>query len=388
MNVGIIGQCKGGNAVLWFELFNDHLKDYKDIKKLTYLCRNENELDAKFKLVELYGKRLRCNCKYLSLIKTIFYSKIWTSFYLKVLLPQIFFDVIHIQGNYDPYFNLKIINNTKAKIVLQIMGSDFYQNYLNNKKSLKEQDKFVEVLRKVNHIVCSRESSKKDLLLEFPFLKNKISVIRLGTGKKWLKKTNEELLSLKENNKKKTFISTRGLYDYNNVDKLVEAFCITYQDKKEAVKLNIINGYGSHSHVIRRVKEIILKYNCEDIVELKINQWITEDQLMSLYEESDYNFCIGDTDQLSISITYGFLTLTKNILSPINTYYELIDSGYRSLHILEEVTVNNLIDFFKKLPESSKDNLIKDREKASKEHIATENFKKYITVYKKIVYGI
>jgi glycosyltransferase involved in cell wall biosynthesis len=387
MNLGIIGQCQGGNAVLWFELFNKHLSDYREITNLEYICRNENELQADFQIKELYGKKSKSINKYFQIAKILCYSKISNKIYFKFTFPRKKFDVIHIQGNYNPAFNLQIIQNTKAKIVLQIMGSDFYQNYVNERSGEKDRVQFIEVLKRVDRVVCSRESSKKDLLDLFPFIENKLSVIRLGTSRKWLDVPIPNSQEFSQKKKPLVFLSTRGLYNYNNVDLLVEAFCKVYKDRKEgSAVLHVLNGYGNNESTIRKVKSIVKKYSCEDIVNLVINEWVSEEDLMDYYRISDYNFCLGSTDQLSISITYGLITTSTNVLSPIDTYYELQDSGYKSLHILEKVATENLVSFFESPPKRSYDDLILDRTKASKEQVATENFKKFISVYKESLY--
>ena len=72
MKLGIIGQCQGGNAVLWFELFNNHLYEYKEIEELTYICRNENELNAKFKIIKLYGRKPKSSNQYVKNLKQAF----------------------------------------------------------------------------------------------------------------------------------------------------------------------------------------------------------------------------------------------------------------------------------------------------------------------------
>jgi len=382
MNLCMVGQCQGGNAVLWFELFNNDLHKYKDIEEFTYICRNENELTANFKVEELYGKKKKSGHRYVQKLKKVFHSKVTTRIYFSLVLPKKNFDVIHIQGNYSPAFNLRIIGNTSAKIVLQIMGSDFYQNYVNKRSGVAEREKFVEVLNKVDQIVCSRESSKQDLLELFPFIENKLSVIRLGTSDKWLNLEISKSNQIADRKRPKVFLSTRGLYNYNNVDVLVEAFCKTYQHRKDEAVLNIINGYGNDEVTIKKVRKLVDEYDCQDIVRLIINKWVSEEELMEYYQQADYNFCIGTTDQLSISITYGLLTGTTNVLSPLETYFELRDSGYRSLEILKEVTVKELTNFFENLPTPNYSLVLADREQAAKEHIATENFKKFVNVYK------
>ena len=117
MKLGVIGQCKGGNATLWFELFNEDLNLYSSIKELKYICRNENELNGAFKIKELYGKKPSLKSALYLKIRRLFYSKIIAPIYFNYQLPLENFDVIHIQGNYSPSFNLKIISQTNAKIV-------------------------------------------------------------------------------------------------------------------------------------------------------------------------------------------------------------------------------------------------------------------------------
>jgi hypothetical protein len=384
MKIAIIGQCQGGNAVLWFELFNNHLSEFNEIDDLLYICRTENELKGSFKIKELYGGKSTNDV--IKKFKTRLVSRIYSKLYFKFCLSSKL-DIIHIQGNYSPSFNLNILNNTGARSVLHIMGSDFYQNYLKKRSRPRDRITFIEVLNKVDHIVCSRETSRNDLLKSIPILKNKISVIRLGTSEKWVRKSSQDIFTIKNKKKNLLYISTRGLYDYNNIETLVEAFCIAFNNIPEKnVQLKIINGYGNHPEVVKSVKSIIKTHKCEDIVELNINEWISEKELMDIYEQADYNFCIGNTDQLSISITYGFLKLAQNILSPIDTYHELIQSGYQSLQILEEISVESLVLFFKNSHSTkNKDALINDRIKSAKEHLAKNNYKKYIGIYKKLL---
>lgn len=385
MKLGVIGQCKGGNAVLWFELFNEDISKFGSITKLKYICRNENQLKAKFAIKKLYGNKPCFENRHYIKFRRLFFARVLSVIYLRFRLRKEAFDVIHIQGNYSPTFNMKIIDNCDSRIVLQIMGSDFYQNYLNENLSKKERLSFIEVLKKCDFVICSRESSRIDLLNEFPFLEEKIAVLRLGTSKKWLNLGNTNAVKQKKSGDRVNYLSTRGLYHYNNVDILVEAFCRVFRGRTD-VRLSVINGYGNHKEIVDKVRQIIIEYKCEDIVELIVDEWVSEEKLMEYYQQADFNFCIGSTDQLSISITYGLLTATRNVLSPLNTYKELRDSGYTSLEILKNVDVDSLVYWFSNSPDHCMDDLLGDREKAGREHISTTNFSKFIKLYEQVLH--
>ena len=216
-----------------------------------------------------------------------------------------------------------------------------------------------------------------DFLLEFPQYRNKTIFIPWGVDQKWL--------APKKNIKTKkgtTFLSTRALYPYNNVDKVVKAFCKVFRNDDNNT-LIVMSGYGSSDDEISRLKKIVKTYDKEQNVEFYF-KWISDDELIRLYDRADYNFCVGNSDQLSISIIYGFLRNCINILSPITSYKDLKNMGYESPIILNEVSSESLERFFKNFDGYSKDSLKSDNQKAAKEWLFDKNFLKYIDLYKSI----
>lgn len=101
--------------------------------------------------------------------------------------------------------------------------------------------------------------------------------------------------------------------------------------------------------MIQKIKDIINKYHCQNQISLICNQWISDDKLKEYYVDADYNFCIGDTDQLTVSIIYGYLTRTQNILSSLDAYKRLDNFGFKSQLILNDVTLPTLVSFLKEL---------------------------------------
>jgi glycosyltransferase involved in cell wall biosynthesis len=376
MKICVFGQCQGGNAKLWFDLFENEVKQNQSIEDLTYICRNSNDFTSKnFKIINLYG--LNKGNKFIKKIRT----KIVSSFYFDYFITRFFqknsFDILHIQGNYSPELNLKLIKYFKGKVVLHIYGSDFYQNILNEKSSKNSRMLFEKVLNSVDQILVNRNTTKEDVSNVFPFFKEKIVAHRMGASDDW------KFLNVKKT-KEKIFLSTRGLYAYNNVDLLVEAFAMVFKGR-ENYKLYILNGYGNDQNSVDRVFQLIKQYDIESQVITKINYWVSDEELLDLYKKSDFNFCIGSSDQLSISITYGYLSKTTNILSPLLNYKELTEKGYHSHYTLPEISLNALVNFFNTNMEVDNSLLETDYQLANEDGIFSENFKNYIIMYKNLL---
>lgn len=338
MKVCIFGQATGGNASIWFDFFNNY--ENKDIE-ITYLCRTIKTLDAKFKIIPIYG----------SGSLPIFIKKVLSYLVSNFLIGIVFnlanklnsFDSLILQGNYSPELNLKILKNFKGKVLLNIYGSDFYRNYLlsNNKQY---RDKFIEVLERADCIVCNWSTTQKDFLKEFPHFESKCSTALWGVSKDWLSNESKSL-----NNE--IFLSARGLYKYNNIDKVVEAFCRAFKGDLDK-QLYIVNGYGNDDETIKKVQSIIEKNGMHDQIFLRVNEWISESELRELYKKSKYNICFGSTDQLTISIVYGFLSNCINVLSPLDNYKYLNNLGFRTHKIINKISVKSLEEYFLSLENS------------------------------------
>lgn len=372
----MFGQCQGGNAKLWFDLFNRNLVKFKEIQELIYICRNPISFNNNnFKIINLYGEKTGNNL--FNKFKMKFISDYYSKYFFKRFFKKNSFDILHIQGNYSPKLNSELINSTSAKVVLNIYGSDFYQKYLKSKNKIFKNE-FKEVLQKADCITCNWITTLEDVQKEFPEYRNKLRCIVWGVDEKWMvnhikKKSDKEIV----------FLSTRGLYSYNNIDILVEAFCEVFANNNK-YKLYIINGYGNDIEVIKKVNNIVSKYSAKNVI-LKINEWISEEELMEIYEKAHYNFCIGSTDQLTISIIYAFLKEVKNILSPLQNYYDLQTQGYKSMDILSGISKKSLVDYFRNIIVRDENAISQDKIKASKEFIFSKNFNRYIKLYQNII---
>ena len=131
MKICMSGQCDGGNAKLWFDLFNNHLPAIEDIKKITYICNNPNTMKHyDFKVINLYGKKYKNS--FLGKVKMKLTSDyIFENFY-KLHFKKNKYDLLHIQGNYSPQLNMKLIKLFDGPVLIHIYGSDYYQKYLNS----------------------------------------------------------------------------------------------------------------------------------------------------------------------------------------------------------------------------------------------------------------
>ena len=379
MKLCVYGQGTGGNAALWFEFYNHHLSDYSELEKLTYVCRTPCTLHADFETVKPYG-----NGKipkwlyrfYAPIIKRIGFSAL-----LKLLVQRQSFDILLLQGNYSPSINLKVMDHLKCKTVLNVYGSDFYRKYLLGEFDEEERLMFEEVVARSDYITCNWYTTKSDFLDAFPAAEKKCVTIPWGVNNKWL----EQAPALKGwPDAEKVFLSARGVYDYNNIDTIIEAFCQAFSDRP-GYKLFIVNGYGNHGHAVERAKTLIDKYDAQDQVIMRVGQWISDDELMALYERADYNLCFGSTDQLSISIVYALIKNAVNILSPLQNYFDLRDQGYESVQIVPEISVVSLVQHLLKSLDTDPSKVVCDSRLVRQEFVMSNTFSSYMELYRNLL---
>lgn len=380
MKLCFFGQGTGGNAALWFDLFNNHLHEYDDVKALKFVCRTPCTLSADFSIVRPYGSG--CMPKWMYRFFAGWVARYGLKQTIQRLVRRESFDLLHLQGNYAPSINLMIMDAVKTPTVVNIYGSDFYRRYMLEEFSTDERENFKKVIRRANHITCNWHTTLRDFIRAFPEAETKSSTICWGVGDKWFCPS-QKLQGWPK--AQKIFLSARGIYDYNNIDVVVEAFCRAFVDKPN-YKLFIVNGYGNHKHAIEKVHQIINEYHAQDQVIMRVGKWIPDEELMALYQAADYNFCFGSSDQLTVSILYGLIKNAVNILSPLPNYYDLAKHGYNSLQIIPEITVDALTDHLRNSLDLVDCELIKlDAFRAVKEFKMIECFASYVSLYQQIL---
>ena len=179
---------------------------------------------------------------------------------------------------------------------MHIYGSNFYQKYMNGSEQYRRN--FERVIKKKLTKYCFILNKLKKIF--YKKYQNQIrSLWGMGVSEEW----SDYEIKESKNECKICFLSARALYKYINIENLVDAFIDVYGNN-EKYELWLVNGYGWDNDVKERVKLKIK--NQSNIIDL-IGEWINDKQLKEIYDQSDYNFCIGDTDQLSVSILYGYL---------------------------------------------------------------------------------
>ena len=371
MKVLIIGQCQGGNAKSW----QDFLMGYTGFEVVHYVCRNQCQQDF-----FLQGEGKKVFRFYNRFAGMGLLRKIWIKLVSTRILPAFVkrmdarhhYDIIHFQGNYEPEFNMSLMKATKAKPVVSIYGSDFYQRYLKGGPAAKKS--FEKVIDRAEHILFNFEMAREDFLKEID-VAHKSSVGCLGVNDYWAE---PPLEPSKAQQGVTRLLSARGLYAYNNVDHLVDAFMELYANNS-AYELYLVNGYGwdepVKNGILEKVKDIT---NIHTVV----GKWITDEELKGYYDLCDYNFCIGSTDQLSVSIMYGYMRHSLNILSPLANYAELDKLQFKTHHFLKEVTTDSLKQILENLPQRNEAAMEADRKLAQQSFLFSNRFKNTMNVFK------
>jgi hypothetical protein len=369
----IFGQATGGNAALWFEYLNKIKSDIPDLK-VTFLSRTRTTLKGKFPVFSPYGKGDVWSI-FLSKVRSKLASLILIDMYLKFLGLFTKYDLVVLQGNYTPKTNLKVLSNCNgAASVVNIYGSDFYRKYKLNEFSLIESQMFIEVLDRVDCIMINWKGVADDFIAEFPQYKSKIKINPWGVNSRWksLGKAKSEAANIT------TFISTRALHDYNNVDLVVEAFIKSFGNDSK-YQLRLLAAYGIDDKVFNRIQKLAVKHSN---ILIEVDKWYDGDDLVQVYEQADYNICFGSTDQLSLSIVYGLLSNTVNILSPLKNYYYLHQLGFKTPVICDEISSSSLSQVFTSIvsndSESTKFELDGDREMAIEMFNLDRTFQQYL----------
>lgn len=369
MKTLIYGQATGGNALTWFNFFNRNAKKF-DVR---LLARTVCTLEHDFPVYKPYGRKDSNNL--LGKIRKKIASSALVKLYLFYLAKFYKPDVVILQGNYTPKANLNVIRQLECKSILNIYGSDFYRKYKKNEFSHQDRVCFVEVLDKVNIIMCNWKGTYDDFIAEFPEYTSKTHLVPWGIDPDWSVE-----LPKKELRPEKKFISTRALHSYNNVDMVVEAFCqaFPYPSKNS---LHIIGAYGNDDKVVKKIRSSIDRNKMGDRVNLQLDKWYEGDELIQLYDGADYNLCFGSTDQLTISISYAFSRCVVNILSPLSNYEYLLELGYSTPRLSSEITVESLVELFNEVDsnlQGNPDDLISDRNRALQMFDMEKTFSSYL----------
>lgn len=371
----MIGQCQGGNAFLWKEFIENKLQKFPEIDYLHYVCRNaaSKEFDINAKntfLSKLYGKKWSLDL--FDKIKNKLISDYIAIPKLKKINSAQRYDIVHIQGLYEVSYVNQILQELDSKFVIHIYGSDFYQKYLNGSKEYKEQ--FERVIKKSDQILFNFKQLQNDFLEHIP-VHDKTTIGCMGVSERWSGFNFKKNI----NNDKVRLLSTRALYEYNNVEKLVDAFIEIYSNSNE-YELWLVNGYGWDEDVKNRVKSKIKNYS--NIIDL-IGEWISDKELQNIYGQSDYNFCIGDTDQLTVSIIYGYLCGCINVITKLDSYNELDEAGFKT-HIYVEDT-SNIKEVLKKLPLVNQEMLLESIHMAEEKYLFSNRFENTYKMYKALL---
>lgn len=373
MKVLIIGQCQGGNAKSW----QDFLQQYDGFDLIHYVCRNQCQQDF-----TIEGENKKVFSLYNRFAGMGLIRKIWVKLVSTRILPMLVhrldqkyeYDIIHFQGNYEPDFNFRLMQASNASPVLSIYGSDFYQRYINGGDAFRTS--FEKVIQTVAHVLFNFEITREDFLKHID-VRGKSSVGCMGVDGWWAKKPMNQM----PKDGVTRLLSARGMYAYNNIELLVDGFLELYRDNPN-YELFLVNGYGWDEDVKNR---ILQKVNGVSNIKTRVGEWITDEEMKTYYDLCDYNFCIGSTDQLSVSIIYGFLHGSLNVLSPLRNYRELDKLQFATHYFLPEISMEAIREVLRSLPKNDGELMEKDRERAIETLLFSKRFENTKQVFDTVV---
>ena len=371
MRILVIGQSSGGNAKIWFDYFAQ--SDTGVVHHV--LCKNRS-VPEKFDIVEnpnfrVYRPLDLVLPNMLSMLWMKLYNRFFVVFHVKILHLIYTYDLIHFHGNYAPEYSMRIMRSLKnVPTDITLYGSDFYQKYLNGTKQFKVI--WEESILLADGVSCNQDQIANDFKMIKAFESKNINVGCLGVNPFWFENTRKQV----EGTRSVRFLSTRAPYDYNNVRILLTAFCKNYGNNP-CYELVLLSGYGGHEEEKSFIKSYAKSYSN---VKVRFDEWVSDQELREYYDSSTFNFCIGDWDQLSVSIVYGFARGCYNILSDLPSYRRLSSQGFKNFCVLDEITENELIKTFKKI-DGSPCNIDEDRRLAKNVFSMSATYGKFLNRY-------
>ncbi len=252
------------------------------------------------------------------------------------------------EGDYDLIHCAHCMSNNKNKPWVMDIESE-WQLYVGKKnKNSKDKVKKILLSRNCKKILPWTKTTAKELIKEFPEIKNKIEVIYPAVPLKIIKKENNKKIIL--------FFSGRYFYEKGGL------YALEVIDKLTKKHLNVYGIFNSQTP-----EEILKRY--EDNKKIKFYSLIPQKELFKLYKKADFFIYPGFSDTFG----FGFLEAMSFGL-PIITI-----EGYARKEIIKDkgIIIKKPENFiFKRDIKELREDLVREILKKTEHLILNEKLKK------------
>jgi len=316
----ISGSLNSANIWPWFNIF------YKDRDfDVTYLISDcEESIKTRFfsefpdcRIIFFKGKEILLNLSY---IKRILYVKD-----IAKRIDDFAPDIIHIHGCYNTYLVLPLLfSRSKFRLIYNVWGNDFNTFYF---KDLKHRIIINNLIKNSVLVWCNWYEMTDKLKSAFPKHMQKIRTIPWGIEADILSRPSRNIKTkvrekFQLNPSTYVMLYAKGLTSSNNQINLIKSLlCL---NKNIDFKLIIHSPTSKDNSIFCQLKDFVDK-NLLDSKVIFSNEYLTNDQIKSLFEIADLSFALSSQDQLTRTIFETIFADTNLIVSDIKPYRYLHD---------------------------------------------------------------
>lgn len=264
------------------------------------------------------------------------HSRLWLKLVINLRKP----DIIHLIGAYSdmlkPLMDMK--QDISAPIIVTPAGSEVHSRPWNDEKVYRIVK---EVLEKADLIDVGSEFFKDFIIDRFKIPKKKCIVENWGIDiEKCEKISHSKIIELKRKlnikNDESVILYPKGfrVKEAQNFFHILEAFNILSQ-KNDKVKLIMLSYGNRHRDNTDEVKKWIKEKELDNRI-IVIDEYLTNQEVISLLHIADIMTVFPDVDHLSAVILEGMLCGTIPVLSDIPAYRSYFKDGVNCYYVKQK----------------------------------------------------
>lgn len=319
MKICFLGDAASVHNRRWIEYFRDKGNDVSIITFRDYKIEN---VDVRYIGEKLSVNEGGGNFKYLKQIRKI--KKI-----IKQLNPDI------VNAHYLTSYGFLSALVKDRPLVVSTWGTDVL---VTPKKNIMYK-KLTQYVLKKSDIVTSDSIFMSDEILKLGCNNEKVITVPMGIEQKEFNMSNRE-------EKNKLFLSMRTLCDNSNIEVILEAFKLLYEEDNEA-RLIITNSGDNKDKVLKLIEDLKLS----DAVEFL--GFIDRNQVSELLKKASFYISIPQSDSTSVTLLEAMACGSFPILSDIPANKEWVRDNENGI-IIDEISAKKLYKAMKNIMKDDK----------------------------------
>ncbi len=284
------------------------------------------------------------------------------------------YDILFILGGTNLYETIPAICLFKYNFLIFDIWSESIPKILGNKSKYFIRYFYRTIMNKCNIIICSWEGTYNKLLKNYPKVKKKTYILRLGIGDSITQeqpiKTEYAQQYLNTLPKDKIiFLNQRSISEYNALELQVEALKYiveNYPFIADDILFIIWQGNNFDKSLYNRIIQYIKDNSLENIIKIILHPYLPESDIAHIIKSADVIVNLVYHDQLSKSIIETMYFKKQGLLSDIEPYRilnEKYDTKFNLTKLNSKKIAEEIIHLYYLCKSSEKDIDLLDRRK-------------------------